>query len=218
VSARLFVFALTAMLVPVTLAAQSTDANQASMPRVEIGPYIGVARHSPVGRYLGVIPDRNHLFIGVQLTANIVRTRRWAFAYAPDLVPLLVVSDNPKYRRITRPGGRHFLVTDGRGPVAGVALSPIGFQTQLRAGSRWRPYVAGAAGIVWFTRAVPVAGSRAFNYTFEMGAGARWQYRPREALRLGYKFHHLSNAYTALRNPGLDATVFLVGYERTIDR
>jgi hypothetical protein len=207
-----------AMVIPSGLAAQSPAHDQPSLPRWEVGPYIGVARQSPAGRYLGVIPDRNHLFVGLQLTANIVRSRRWAFAYAPDLVPLLVVSDNPKYQRISTPRGGHYRVADGRGPVAGVALSPIGFQAQLRVGSRWRPYVAGAAGVVWFTRAVPVAGSRAFNYTFEMGAGARWQFRRREALRLGYKFHHLSNAYTAFQNPGLDATVFLVGYERTIGR
>jgi hypothetical protein len=35
-------------------------------------------------------------------------------------------------------------------------------------------------------------------------------------LRVGYKFHHLSNAKTAPSNPGVDAKVFLVGLERAI--
>ncbi len=37
----------------------------------------------------------------------------------------------------------------------------------------------------------------------------------RVRLRLGYKFHHLSNAKSAIRNPGVDGKVWLVGIERT---
>lgn len=201
-------------LSPRDLEAQPSDAGHAPLPRWEVGPYLGVSRHSLADRYLGAIPDRSHVFFGVQLTANVLRTRRWAFAYAPEIVPLLVVSNNPTYRSVsTRTGGR-FRVESGRAPVAGFAISPIGLQAQMRIGERWRPYVGGAAGVVWFTREVPVAESRAFNYTFEFGAGVRWQYRPKESVRIGVKFHHLSNAYTAERNPGLDAAVLLIGYER----
>ena len=49
----------------------------------------------------------------------------------------------------------------------------------------------------------------------------RWELGPyvgvsRDSLRVGYKFHHLSNAFTAPLNPGIDAAVFLVGFERAI--
>jgi len=63
---------------------------------------------------------------------------------------------------------------------------------------------------------VPTARSRAFNYTFEVGGGVLWQYRARETLRVGYKFHHLSNLYTAPDNPGIDGAVFLLGFDRVI--
>jgi hypothetical protein len=156
------------------------------------------------------------VFVGLQLTANLLRRKRWALAYAPEVVPLLVVSNNPISRSVSTRGGARFTVEEGRGPVTGFALSPIGIQTQLRIRSNWRAYLGGAAGVVWFTREVPVAESRAFNYTFEFGAGLRWEYRPRESLRIGVKLHHLSNADTAERNPGLDAAVVLVGYERAL--
>jgi hypothetical protein len=100
--------------------------------------------------------------------------------------------------------------------VAGFGISPIGVEGQVRLTSRWRGYGAGAAGGVWFTRDVPTAYSRAFNYTFEIGGGVLWQYRPREALRVGYKSHPLSNAYTAPSNPGIDGAVFLLGFERAV--
>jgi hypothetical protein len=54
-----------AMVIPSGLAAQSPAHDQPSLPRWEVGPYIGVARQSPAGRYLGVIPDRYHLFLGL---------------------------------------------------------------------------------------------------------------------------------------------------------
>ncbi len=38
-----------------------------------------------------------------------------------------------------------------------------------------------------------------------------WRRSARTSLRLGYKFHHLSNNYTAEKNPGLDGHVFMVG-------
>jgi len=201
----------------VGLHAQTTDEQDDSPPpRYEVELYVGIARHSLVGTHLGVTPDRNHLFIGVHTVVNFVRFRRWNLGYAPELVPLLLISNNPKYRQVPNGAGGSITVEDGRGPVAGLAISPIGVEGQIRLSSRWRAYGAGAAGGVWFTRDVPTAYSRAFNYTFELGGGVLWQYRPRQALRAGYKFHHLSNGYTAPNNPGIDGAVFLFGFERAL--
>jgi hypothetical protein len=84
--------------------------------------------------------------------------------------------------------------------------------------SDWRAYAASAGGVAWFTQDVPIAGAGAFNYTFEVGGGVLWRYRDRDSVRIGYKFHHLSNGYRRLFNPGLDGAVFLVGYEHAIAR
>ncbi|PYR18269.1 MAG: hypothetical protein DMF95_35365 [Acidobacteria bacterium] len=213
----LVIIGLSAALAGATLTAQTADGHDDSWPpRWEVGPYVGVARHSLVGTHLGVTPDRNHLLIGVHITVNIVGSRRWTLRYAPEVVPLLLISNNPKYRQVLQADGGHITVEDGRGSVAGFAISPIGLEAQSRLTSRWRAYTAGAAGGVWFTREVPTAYSRAFNYTFEVGGGLVWQYRFRESLRLGYKFHHLSNLYTAPDNPGIDGAVFLLGFDRAI--
>jgi lipid A 3-O-deacylase PagL len=199
---------------PATLLAQTFD--DPPTARLEVGPYVGVARHSLVGTHLGVTPDRDHLFLGVHAALNVVRRPRWTLGYAPEVVPLLLVSNNPKYRRFPDGAGGQIVIEDGRGPVAGFAISPLGVEAQVRLGARWRGYTAGAAGLVWFTREVPVAYARAFNYAFEVGGGVLWRYSPRQSLRLGYKFHHLSNGFTAPQNPGIDGAVFLVGIQRAI--
>jgi lipid A 3-O-deacylase PagL len=213
----LVIIGLLAASAAVKLTAQIADGRDDSWPpRWELGPYVGVARRSLVGTHLGVTPDRNHLLVGVHITVKMVRSHRWTLAYAPEVVPLLLISNNPKYRQVPDAVDGQITVEDGRGPVAGFAISPIGLEARIRLTSRWRAYTAGAAGCVWFTREVPTAYSRAFNYTFEVGGGLLWQYRSRESLRVGYKFHHLSNLYTAPNNPGIDGAVFLLGFDRAI--
>ena len=179
-------------------------------PRWEITPYIGGAVHSPAGWFLGITPDRNHLFIGVHANVNMVRREKWTFAYAPEVVPLLVVTGNPRIVEITDANGSGIFPGDP-GPVAGFAVSPLGLEYQHQLKPRWRYFAALAGGVVWFSRDVPVPFARAFNYTFEYGGGILWRRSPRTSLRFGYKFHHLSNNYTAPENPGLDGHVFMVG-------
>jgi hypothetical protein len=218
VNVRLAIVCATMMasaLAPSVATAQTDDRSLERLPRWELGTSVGVARHSLAGRHLGLIPDRDHLFVSVDLTVNLVRRERWAFGLAPEVLPLVVVSNNPRYRTIEGRGIR-YEIEDGIGPVAGAGISPIAIQGQLKVSSRVRLYAGGAAGAIWFTRDVPVVESRAFNYTFEFGGGLRWQLRSRESLRIGWKFHHLSNAYSARQNPGLDAAVVVIGYSRTL--
>lgn len=154
------------------IVAQSRDSvSEARIPRLEIAPYVGGARHSLVGTHLGVTPNRDHLFLGVHATVNLARTVRWAFGYAPEVVPLLLLSNNPTYRKPYGPPGIDWPVETGRGPVAGFAVSPVGLEAQRRVTPRTRIFASGAGGVVWFTREVPSAYSRAFNYTFEAGGG-----------------------------------------------
>lgn len=186
-------------------------------PRTEITPYVGVAVDSPVGHHFGVTPDRNHVFFGIHGLLHLFGSKRVVFGYAPDVVPLLLVSNNPGYRVTNFPNGRPASMTPYSGLVAGLAVSPIGVETLVRLCCRWDAYAGGATGVAWFSRDVPVIGSRAFNYTFEFGGGAR-RTIGRTVVRLGYKFHHLSNAYTAPANPGLDGHVFMLGIGRSFGK
>jgi hypothetical protein len=56
-----------------------------------------------------------------------------------------------------------------------------------------------------------VPGSSNFNFTFDFGAGAQYFYLPKRAFTAGYMFHHLSNAETALHNPGIDNNIIFGG-------
>ena len=178
-------------------------------PKFEWTPYVGAAFNSAAGTFLGLAPDRDHFFFGIHANVNLVRKPRWTFGYAPDVVPLLLVTNNTRDISVSDDGMT--FIDSNPGTVPGFGISPIGLETHYRVAERWSLFGAGAMGVVWFTRDVPVVYARKFNYTFEYGGGVRWRHTPRTSLRVGYKFHHLSNANSAFRNPGVDAHVFLVG-------
>ena len=204
------ILAYVCALTPATAGAQTPSDPDPRPPRVEITPYVGVAVNSAAGTYLGLIPDRNHLFLGAHVNLALVRKPRWTFAYAPEIVPLLVVSDNPRLVELRDEFGT-FPAPGDEGPVLGFGFSPIGAELQRAVSSRVRLFGALAAGVVWFTRPTPTIFARKFNYTFEYGGGIQWRHSLRTSWRVGYKFHHLSNNYTAYDNPGLDGHVFFAG-------
>lgn len=205
------------------LTATSAALAQSASPREARGPwtlafYVGGSTHSPVGHHWGLTPNRRHMQLGLHATVPIVRRPRWSFRYAPEITPLLIVTNNPTYGRAMSETGLPVVIEGPARPVAGIGFAPIGFEGQQRLAGRVHTYQTGALGALWFTRQAPVLGSRAFNFTFEFGGGFLWPLAGRVALRTGYKFHHFSNAKTAQQNPGVDAKMFFVGLERTYGR
>ena len=177
-----------------------------------IAPFVGIARHSPVGSKWGVTPDRDHLFLGVHFATPVLRVGRVRLAYAPNLVPLVIVTNNPRYGADDVSG----VVETGRAPVVGFGGSPVGLQASVPLSRRVAVHGAGAAGVLWFTDAIPIREARRFNLTLEWGGGLTVHSSSRRSVQVGYKFHHLSNLYTAQENPGIDANVFYVSVQYAV--
>jgi lipid A 3-O-deacylase PagL len=180
-----------------------------------LGAWLGASFHSPVGTHLGGTPGRDLFLLGARAAYVLEAHGPAALTLTADLLPAIVVTDNPTYevRDELTPGGTTFTykVVTGRGPVYGGGMS-LGLELSTAVWSRMRAFAGGAAGTVWFTRDVPVPDSRCFNFTFELGGGLQFIRGPRRAFMLGYKFHHLSNAGSAPKNPGLDGEVFYAGF------
>lgn len=175
-----------------------------------MAPFVGAARHSPAGDHWGTTPDRNHLFMGVHFATPVLRVGPLALQYAPNVVPLVVVSNNPRYTTVVTSGIPR-KVESGRKPVFGAGLVPFGLQLEARAGRTASLYSMAALGGVWFSDYMPQDGARRFNFSIEFGGGLYLRANHAHAIQLGYKFHHLSNMYTARQNPGVDAHVVYAG-------
>ena len=183
-----------------------------------IGAWAGASFYAPVGTWFGHTPDRHLYLAGARGEWVLETAGPFALAATIDVIPLAVVSHNPTYRVVefspTPTEKSRIKEMTGAAPVYGAGLNPIGLELFGSRVAGARLYLAGAAGGLWFTRETPEPNARRFNFTFEYGGGLRLPLRSGRSLLLGYKFHHLSNAYTAPRNPGLDGNVFYLGLTR----
>ena len=193
--------AVRAMLL-ILSAAPSADAQDASRLEWTLVPLLGVAQRSPVGSEWGVAADRNHLFLTVQLETSVLRVGRARVLFAPQVTPFVRLSHTPSVGA-TEPQ---------QTPAYGTGFAPFGLALQLPISGSVRIFGGSAVGGLWFNTPVPVAEARAFNVTIEWGGGIDLPVGSRQRIRLGYKFHHLSNGYSALENPGVDGHVFYAGW------
>ena len=128
--------------------------------------------------------------------------RTWdsvSLEYTLDIFPAAVVFEPNRVRR-------------GKSSFYGAGLSPLGFKINFGQQSWIKPFIAASVGFLYFEEDVPVPGSSRFNFTPEAGLGVQFFLTPKNALTLGYKLHHMSNAYTSRSNPGMDSHVLYAGF------
>lgn len=100
----------------------------------------------------------------------------------------------------------------GREWTVGQAVSPLGFRTNFLTRKRIQPVFSAHIGYMYSTQTVPVALAGSFNFAFDFGGGVELFRSRARSLRAEYRFHHISNHYSAQENPGIDNGLFQVGY------
>lgn len=98
--------------------------------------------------------------------------------------------------------------------VYGFAIAPLGFTFEFLRSRRIHPFAETMEGLIASTEPIPEnqPDASGLNFLFDLGAGVRWNRSARQAMSLGYRFLHISNAGTTSFNPGVDNNVFYVGY------
>ena len=98
--------------------------------------------------------------------------------------------------------------------VYGSGVSPVGFQWGFFPLHRVQPFVSTNGGFIYFYgRVLNPQGSR-FMYTIDCGAGINIFRHKNQAVCIGYRYQHLSNANISHHYPGTDANTFYVGISR----
>ena len=169
----------------------------------EFGVWVGGSFDSPT--VIGTAEDRKYFTLGLRYGRVFATSKRVAFEYTVDAVPVAVVFQPDFAQALNRHHDKS---------VYGAGLSPIGFKINFNRRRRTQPFVNVSGGFLYFRRPVPadVSGATKFNFTFDFGGGVQIVTRARRAIAFGYKFQHISNAGRSVVNPGLDANVIYVGY------
>jgi hypothetical protein len=163
----------------------------------EFGLWLGGSPDST--KFIGNIEDRKLLLFALRYARILAAWDAVSLAYTLDIVPTAVVFEPDRVRR-------------GRSSIYGAGLSPLGFKVNFAQHNPIQPFVAASVGFLYFERDVPVPRSSRFNFTPEIGLGVQLFIAPKRAVTLGYKLHHMSNANTRRRNPGMDSHVLYAGF------
>lgn len=163
----------------------------------EFGLWAGGSPNS--SRIIGNTEDRKLALLALRYGRVLAAWETVSLEYTLDIFPAAVVFEPGRVRR-------------GSSTLYGAGLSPLGFKLNFAQQSWIQPFVAASVGFLYFEDDVPVPRSSRFNFTPEVGFGVQLFVAPKNALTLGYKFHHMSNAYTSRNNPGMDSHVFYAGF------
>ncbi len=188
-----------------------------------IGAWAGGAPTSYAGHFIGATPGRAIALTGVRFGHAGGTLGPIAVEYVGQLIPAALAYDNPVDPPTPscgslRPGNPRRGIQPSIQPgycnrrVYGAGAMPIGLQLMAPLGTYARLFAAGNAGGLWFAQNVPVPQARRLNFAFDFGGGLEIGTRRIGAVTLGYKLHHISNAWTAPSNPGIDHHVFYLGF------
>lgn len=181
-----------------------------------IGAFLGTAHNSPINPRLGTTPGRDHYVIGLQAQTTVLKVGGARLSYGVQIVPAMIVRGRtlPLYYYVS-PEELETLIDN---TAYAYGFSPFAIELAVPVAGRVAAYGAAAGGLIFFNKPFPVPEAKSSNFTIEYGGGVLVRIGRRQWIQGGYKYHHLSNAYNSLVNPGLDAHMFYVGYWKGLGR
>ena len=160
---------------------------------------ISVKSRTPIGNTI----YRTTWLAGIRYGRIVGTKLHTAVEYTFDFVPLEMVRNDPS----GPPEGG----VEPTHNVYGFGLWPAGIKFILGEGCKIKPFVGINSGLVLFNSPVPWEGRRA-NVAGNLDAGVHFMLKEDRALTIAYKYHHVSNAYTAERNVGTNVNMIMIGY------
>ncbi len=163
---------------------------------------------------LGGVPDGQLLISSFSVTRSFLHWKRFRASYFGEALPLVVATRVLKvqpdwFYNPSHTDSLFVLYPIGKGPDFGVGVAPVGLRLSLQLGPGIAAFAEGNGGGVAFARAFPKPAARSLNFLGSAGAGLR--IGSGRSYIVGYRFTHLSNANTAVANPGFNAHVFYLG-------
>lgn len=175
--------------------------------RHEFGAWWGLSAMS--GHIWGYSGGVKYMPIDLRYSYEFYRHHEsWTMRYSPEMTALALL-DWPTPN--TTSSGTVF---NQRTRAYGSGISPVGFQADFGPLRRVQPFFSGNGGFIYFDKRVLSPQGSQFMYTVDYGAGVNVFHHKTQAVTIGYRYEHLSNANISLHNPGTDANTFYVSVSR----
>lgn len=164
----------------------------------------------------GGVPDHELVITTVYVAHPLIHWKGFSASWVGEILPAVVATKVQKGLGSWFPGRApsdsfYVVFPHGDGPDFGAGATPVGFRFGLRFAKTIALFAACNGGAVAFARAMPNVNARSVNFFGSAGGGLRFGQIGRRAFIVGYRFTHISNANTALENPGFNAHVVYFG-------
>ncbi|HZD75758.1 MAG TPA: acyloxyacyl hydrolase, partial [Acidobacteriaceae bacterium] len=149
----------------------------------EFGAWWGLSLIS--GHVWGYAKDTKYMPIDVRYSYEFKHWDHWTMRYSPEISALALI-DEP----VQGSQDRYAM----RKRTYGSGVSPVGFQSDFFPSKRVQPFLSGDGGFIYFTDRVLSPQGSQFMYTVDFGTGINIFRKERQAVSIGYRYQHLSNA------------------------
>jgi hypothetical protein len=193
----------------ISYAQTSAPKPHAEPPRHELGVF-GVLPLAN-GHLKGTTSDRHFFLFGLSYSYLLTHRRVCDVRWVSDIMPLELLAEpfikgtNIQTQRSVPP----FTETK---ITYGLGTNPVGADVIFLPEKRWQPFTGVHGGISYFRRNVLAFRAAQFNFMLDGRAGVRIPLHGGKSLSVAYMFQHMSNAYTALENPGVDSHMVQIAY------
>ena len=171
-----------------------------AIPRHEFS--IWTAESFGNGHAFGNAQDRSLAFVALRYARTVGNLGPVNFRYVIEARPAAYLGDLRTVNGHTR---RTYVYSGG--------FSPIGVEMTLAPRRRIHPFLACSGGFLYFTDHVLVpTGESQFQFTIYNTYGAEFALSHGRSVKIGYMYHHFSNANLTPDNYALDTHTIIAGF------
>ena len=190
---------------------------QTSAPRPQASPPprsgLGAFGVLPLAnaQWKGATSDRHFFLFGLSYSYLLTHRRVCDVRWVSEIMPVELLAE-PFLKGTNFQTLRSFAPFTETKTTFGVGTKPVGADVIFLPERRWQPFTGVHAGASYFTRNVLGFRAAQFNFMLDGRAGVRLSLHGGKSLSMAYMFQHMSNAYTALQNPGVDSHMVHVAF------
>lgn len=162
------------------------------------------------GAFEGTVVDRRLFVFGATYSRVLSRRKIVEIRFTSEIIPMALLREPFfMFAPVQAVSSNQFTVMR---ETYGFGASPLGIELDWLPRKKLQPFFGVEGGFLHFDRnALDFLGAK-FNFTIDGRGGVRIALPHERSISVAYAFEHMSNAYTAQSNPGLDAHMIFVTY------
>jgi hypothetical protein len=163
------------------------------------------------GSLQGTSQDRRLFLIGVAYNRLLARRSFAELSFTSQVIPFALLREpyfigtNVQALRNVPP------ITETRKNY-GAGASPAGVRVNFLPRKKMQPFFGIEGGFLYFSKTAISPLASQFNFTVDGRAGVEFPLSFGRAVSFAYMFQHMSNAYIAQQNPGVDSHMLTLAY------